>query len=75
MKIVPVLLSDCDGRRSTWLAAMQIRPDPKGSLKSLKGDNVNSALTRIVQEVRELLASSSPKGPDSCLGNQAGRKR
>ncbi len=64
MRIVPVLLSDCDWLAVEWLAAMQIRPDPKVPLKSLKGDNVNSALTKIVQEIRKLLASPTPKGPD-----------
>ena len=64
MKIVPVLLSDCDWQAVEWLAAMQIRPDPKRPLKSLKGDKLDDALTKIVQEVRGLLASPTPKGPD-----------
>ena len=62
MKIVPILLSDCDWQAVDWLAAMQMRPDPKVPLESLRGGKVNSALTKIVREVRELLAS--PKGPD-----------
>ncbi len=65
LKIVPVLLSDCDWQAVPWLAAMQIRPDPEVPLESLRGGKVNTALTKIVQEVRKLLASLTPEGPDS----------
>jgi len=37
MRIVPVLLSDCDWQAVDWLAAMQMRPDPKVPLESLRG--------------------------------------
>ena len=59
LKIVPVLLSQCVWAAAGWLAAMQIRPDPKRPLKSLKGDKLDDALTKIVEEVRGLLASQT----------------
>ena len=37
MRIVPVLLSDCDWPAVEWLAAMQIRPDPKRALELSQG--------------------------------------
>src|SRR5271157_301904 len=64
MKIVPILLSYCDWQAVDWLAAMQMRPDPEVPLESLRGGKVNSELTKIVREVRELLASPTPNGPD-----------
>jgi TIR domain-containing protein len=64
MRIVPVLLSDCDWPAVEWLAAMQIRPDPKVPLNSLSVPKVASELTKIVQEIRKLLASPTPEGPD-----------
>lgn len=68
--IFPVIVKACTWKQVPWLAAMQVRPRDGKPLASFKGDQRDSELVKIAEEVLELLegkALPKPIPPPSAL--------
>ncbi len=52
--VLPVIVTACTWKQVPWLAAMQVRPRHDRTLARFKGDQRNSELVKIAEEVLEL---------------------